>query len=419
MKARITNLLKHNIVIVLFVVLCTIGFIFSKQTFTYLFSEVLSRLFRNLPVVMSLVIPVVAGIGLNFGIVLGAMSAQAAIILVTHWQLTGVPAVATMYLLSTPLALFLGFLLGQLFNRTKGQEMITGMIVGFFANGVYQLIFLVIIGTLIPMVDERIMVYTGVGIKDTLKLDDAVTGTLDNILKVPMSQLYLFIFAGAFVWLVFNIYKALKKNDEDTKSNVITYAVGILFLSVLLIGFMTVKDMKNALKLAKVPVVPLIIIILIGLLVNAILRSKLGQDFRAVGFNRTVAASAGIDVNRTRIIAIMLSTMIAAWGQIIFIVNIGNFATYSAHEKVSLYAIASILVGGASVEKASIKHCVIGIILFHTLFVVAPLAGKNLLGDPSYGEYFREAVSYGVIALSLILHFSDRPGNAKKDKEKK
>ena len=115
----------------------------------------------------------------------------------------------------------------------------------------------------------------------------------------------------------------------------------------------------------------------------------------------------------------MLSTMIAAWGQIIFIVNIGNFATYSAHEKVSLYAIASILVGGASVEKASIKHCVIGIILFHTLFVVAPLAGKNLLGDPSYGEYFREAVSYGVIALSLILHFSDRPGNAKKDKEKK
>ena len=64
-----------------------------------------------------------------------------------------------------------------------------------------------------------------------------------------------------------------------------------------------------------------------------------------------VAAASGIDVDKTRIIAIILSTIMASWGQIIFLQNIGNFTTYSSHEKVGLYAVAAILVGGASTKK--------------------------------------------------------------------
>ena len=36
------------------------------------------------------------------------------------------------------------------------------MITGFFADGLYQMFFLVLIGTLIPMTDDRIVTYTGV-----------------------------------------------------------------------------------------------------------------------------------------------------------------------------------------------------------------------------------------------------------------
>jgi hypothetical protein len=42
--------------------------------------------------------------------------------------------------------------------------------------------------------------------------------------------------------------------------------------------------------------------------------------------------------------------------------------------------------------------------LFHTLFIVAPEAGKALFGNAQIGEYFRVFVTYGVIALSLAMH---------------
>lgn len=123
-------------------------------------------------------------------------------------------------------------------------------------------------------------------------------------------------------------------------------------------------------KFTSVPIVPLILMVLFGLIVNAILKTKLGQDFRAIGMNMKVAAASGIDVDKTRIIAIILSTIMASWGQIIFLQNIGNFTTYSSHEKVGLFAVAAILVGGASTKKATVKQGIIGIILFHTLFVI-------------------------------------------------
>ncbi|MGA2083810.1 MAG: hypothetical protein ABSH53_24865, partial [Holophaga sp.] len=46
----------------------------------------------------------------------------------------------------------------------------------------------------------------------------------------------------------------------------------------------------------------------------------------------------------------------------------------------------------------------IGVILFHMMFLVSPMAGKNLIGSGMLGEYFRQFVSYGVIALALVLY---------------
>jgi len=38
------------------------------------------------------------------------------------------------------------------------------------------------------------------------------------------------------------------------------------------------------------------------------------------------------------------------------------------------------------------------------MFVVSPMAGKNLIGSAMLGEYFRVFVSYGVISIALVLH---------------
>ena len=119
MTGQIKKIWKENVVTLVFIVLCLLGFAASGQTFSYVFSEVSSRLFRNFGLVFSLVIPVIAGIGLNFGIVLGAMAAQAAFIFVTHWRFQGVAALVLVALISTPLSILFGWLLGKLFNKNR------------------------------------------------------------------------------------------------------------------------------------------------------------------------------------------------------------------------------------------------------------------------------------------------------------
>jgi simple sugar transport system permease protein len=152
------------------------------------------------------------------------------------------------------------------------------------------------------------------------------------------------------------------------------------------------------------PVLPFLLIGVLCLFNQKILDTRLGQNMRTTGQSQSVALASGINVNQTRVIAMIISTVLASWGQLIYLQNIGTFATYGAHLQIAQFAIAALLVGGASVQKATNKQAIIGVILFHTLFIVAPQAGKNLFDNAQIGEYFRVFVSYGVIALSLAMH---------------
>lgn len=55
-------------------------------------------------------------------------------------------------------------------------------------------------------------------------------------------------------------------------------------------------------------------------------------------------------------------------------------------------------------SKAKIGNVFLGVILFHLMFIVSPMAGKNLIGSAMLGEYFRVFISYGVISIALVLH---------------
>jgi simple sugar transport system permease protein len=145
-------------------------------------------------------------------------------------------------------------------------------------------------------------------------------------------------------------------------------------------------------------------ILLFCIINNWILDTKLGMDMRTVGQSRVVATSAGINVNRTRVIATCVSTVLAAWGQLIFLQNLGTFNTVQQQSFVGLYAVAAILVGGASIQKATNKQAILGVILFHFLFVVAPLAATNVVGDSAISEYIRMFISYGIITVALAMH---------------
>lgn len=334
---------------IVFLILCVVGFFFTGLPLNFLMNEMVIRLARNLVLVLSLILPVITGMGLNFGIVLGAMAGQIGIIFVTNYAIGGGAGFFLSILISTPIAILFGYLVGKLLNKAKGREMITSMILGFFANGIYQFIFLLLAGTIIPIKNKALLLSSGVGLKNTVDLIN-IRYSLDNL--IPFEKINL----GLFQWL------------------------------------------------GKFPITTLVFTLFLYLLLNSFLKTKLGQDMRAVGQDMHIAEVSGIDVDKTRIISIVISTVLAAWGQIIFLQNIGTMNTFASHSQVGLFAVASLLVGGATVDKASWKEALIGTFLFHLLFIISPLAGQNIAGNAQIGEYFRVFIAYGIIGIALLLH---------------
>ena len=64
----------------------------------------------------------------------------------------------------------------------------------------------------------------------------------------------------------------------------------------------------------KIPVLTLLIIGLACLFIVWFRKTKLGQDMRAVGQDMEVARDAGINVERTRVISMVISTVFAGFG---------------------------------------------------------------------------------------------------------
>ena len=336
------ELVHNNTVPLMFVLLCAVCIPLSGFSPSYLLNEIVTRMGRNAFLILSLLIPIMAGMGLNFGMTLGAMAGQIGIILVADWQIWGIPGLVLAAIISIPLSVGLGILCGNLLNRAKGREMVTSLIISYFVNGLYQLVVLYMMGPIIPISHSSIKLPRGYGIRNTVSLLN-MRQSLDNLLAV-------------------NIF-------------------GV-----------------------KIPVLTFILIAALCLFIVWFRKTKLGQDMRAVGQDMDVARDAGINVDRTRIISIVISTVFAGLGMLVYLQNIGNLPTYSAHSQIGMFCIAALLIGGASVDKASIGNVFLGVILFHTLFIVAPKAGEAITGDSMIGEYFRVFISYGVITLALIMY---------------
>ncbi|HOF03429.1 MAG TPA: ABC transporter permease, partial [Atribacterota bacterium] len=308
----------------------------------YYIREVTARLSRNTFLVLALLIPVMAGMGMNFGIVLGAMAGEIGLIFITDWHIVGIKGMFLSFIISTPIAILLGYFAGIVLNRAKGREMVTGFMLSFFMNGIYQIIVLYGMGSVIPITNSDILLPRGYGIRNAISLLE-IRQVMDNLIPLQVSGI-------------------------------------------------------------QIPVATILLIILLCLFIVWFKKTKLGQEMCTVGQDNNVARSLGINVERTRIISIIISTVLACYGQIIFLQNVGTMNTYNSHEQVGVFAIAALLVGGASVARASIPNAFIGVLLFHTMFVVSPRAGKELIGQAQLGEYFRVFVSYGVIAISLAFY---------------
>ena len=403
-----------NAVTLVFVAFTIFGFMASDLSVGWFMGELMGRLYRNAFLVISLIIPVVAGLGLNFGIVVGAMAGQIAIVAVRFIDIGGLPGLLLAFAIAAPIAVLFGWLTGLLYNKTRGQEMIASLIVGFFANGIYQFLFLFVMGVIIKVPSTHPLIIPsavggeyGVGIRVTVDLGAPDKGglkyALDNIAKVPF--LYAVIGIAALI-LVLQVIRLIRsKKNAAMRAGKTGTIVNIVLSAVVMVYAIFCMVTRNSLsKVAKGPVVIVILIIALCIFTEWILKTKLGQDFKAVGQSQKIAEVSGINVDKTRIIAVIISTVLAAWGQIITLQNIGTLNTYTAHSQVGMFAVASILVGGASTSKATVKQALIGTILFNAMFIMSPDIGQAVFGQALLGEYFRTFMVYGVIGFALGLY---------------
>ena len=338
-KKRLTfgQFLANNSVPIMFIIFCAICIPISGFSPSYLLNEIVTRMGRNTFLILCLLIPIMAGMGLNFGMTLGAMAGEIALIFVSDWQIWGIPGVVLAMILSIPISILLGAFCGSMLNRARGREMITSYIISFFINGVYQLVVLYMMGSIIPIQHSEIKLPRGYGIRNTVSLLN-MRQCIDNLLAI---------------------------NVNGVKIPVLTFIL-IALLCLFIIWF--------------------------------------GQDME-------VARDAGIKVERTRIISIVMSTVFAGFGMILYLQNMGNLSTYSSHSQIGMFCIAALLVGGASVDRASIGNVFLGVTLFHLMFIVAPAAGAKITGDSMIGEYFRVFISYGVITVALIMYETKKRRN--------
>lgn len=395
-RIDIKKIIVANIVPIVFLAISAVGIMYSGVSGAIIMSDVVSRFARNGFFVLSLLFPVLAGMGLNFGIVVGAMAAQIAIFIVSAMNITGMAGIMAAMVITLPFALLFGWLSALVSNSTKGQEMLSSMFVGYFAHGVYLIVFLFILGGVIKIDAPDLMIPgTNVGVRNTIDLT-GIKYAIDDLLKVDIFTFCFICAAFAAVCAAYIYIKEKRLSKGVLAAAVVLAAVGAA--GMVLPGLLMYK------RVVKVPVVTYALIALLCLFINFFFKTKLGQDMRAVGQNMEIAEVSGINVNKTRTIAQILSVVLAGWGQIIFLQNLGNLATYNAHQNVGMFASAALLIGGASVQKATVTQALVGTLLFHLLFNVSPMAGKNIFGSAVIGEYFRVFIAYGIIALAIALH---------------
>jgi len=129
-------------------------------------------------------------------------------------------------------------------------------------------------------------------------------------------------------------------------------------------------------------------------------RTRMGITIAAARSSTRFARAAGISDERTRVQATVLSTVLAAVGIVVFSQSYGFVQLYTAPLLMAFPAIACILIGGASVTRATIGHVLVGTFLFQSILTVAlPVTSQVIQGDIS--ETARLIIQNGMILYAL------------------
>lgn len=164
------------------------------------------------------------------------------------------------------------------------------------------------------------------------------------------------------------------------------------------------KALANFLRISigtlSIPTGTLLFFALLAFAIWAFLHTKTGTAMTAVGSNPTFAKASGISVDRIRMLSVIMSTWLAAVGILVYQQGFGFIQLYMAPFTMALPAVSAILIGGASVNKASIINVIIGTFLFQGIVTMTPTVMNSLI-HMDMSEVIRIIVSNGMILYAL------------------
>ena len=137
------------------------------------------------------------------------------------------------------------------------------------------------------------------------------------------------------------------------------------------------------------------------LLVFLFMRSKTGIAMQAGGNNPRFAEASGINVDKTRVIGTVFSTILGAVGILVYSQSYGFMQLYNAPRQMGFVAASAILIGGASTSRAKISHVLIGTFLFQGVLTLGMPVANALVPQSTISETMRILISNGIILYAL------------------
>lgn len=293
-------------------------------------------------------------------------------------------------------------------------------IVRFGMNGVLVL-------SLVPMIQSG----TGLNFGMPLGVEAGLLGAvisielgLHGVLGVLGAIVFALPFALLFGWLYGHILNKVKGGEMMIATYIGFSSVALMCIMWLIIpfkspdmiwayggeGLRTTISVENywhrafekALHINSelLPIGEILFFIILSFFMWIFFKTKSGYAMKAVGNNEIFAKATGINIDKIRIKSVIMSTVLSAVGIVIYQQSFGFVQLYLAPFYMAFPAIAAILIGGASVNKASITNVVVGTFLFQGILTMTPTVVNGLI-KTDMSETIRIIVSNGMILYAL------------------
>ena len=256
----------------------------------------------------------------------------------------------------------------------------------------------------------------------TLSIEFGFTGRLSFLMAILIATPFALIFGTIYGWLL----NKIKGGEMMIATYVGFSSVSMMCMMWLLLPYhspnmvwgLSGKGLRTTISLEgyydkalagiaqinigriSIPTGTLLFFALLAFGIWAFLHTKTGTAMTAVGSNPAFAKAAGINVDKIRMLSVVMSTWLAAIGILVYEQGFGFIQLYMAPFYMALPAVSAILIGGATVNKATIMNVIVGTILFQGIVTMTPTVMNNMiLMDMS--EVIRIIASMGMILFAL------------------